>query len=359
MQTMKNLKGEITLKSNGENAKTAPVTIVANSGAAYYYPTLGPIVNDFNGMKVKKSIPLDWSHDERDSIGYINKFDTSTGELVCSGAITADDEQGALLIAKMRANVPYEASIEYWDEDTLFEFVEAGYSAMVNNREIPGPVLVAREWTLKAVAICKFGRDPDTSSSLQLSNELSEAKKESQTKKGFFLKMSNTRKGIKEMDTKETNEAGTVETVEVEKTPAVEVIEPAKEESKPDAEVTPETPEVAVEAKEPAEVAKEEVTAPVVTEVPATVEAVDPRAELKQFAASYGETKGVRYYLEGLTFEDAGKSHMKYMADYIAELEKKIKSYELAATSREAKAIPFTPEQSAKPTLAESLFKKK
>src|SRR4051812_8341772 len=84
-------KADLNIGNNGDGAKTAPVKVIARSGGAMEHPCWDlPVVHDFAGMQINKNrIPLDYEHCEE--IGYLNKFDTSNGELVCSGAIVPNE----------------------------------------------------------------------------------------------------------------------------------------------------------------------------------------------------------------------------------------------------------------------------
>lgn len=310
------LAAELKLTSNGDGAKTAKVTVVARSGDAIDHPYWGTFVHDFAGMSVKPKIPLDYNHDPDDSIGYLNKFDTSTGNLICSGVIVLvngaedgdEDDDVTALVAKMEAGIPYEASIEFDDEMTL-EYVPEGMSVNVNGRDIAGPVTVIRQWTLKAVAICKFGCDDNTSSELQLS------KNKSKPEKGFFVHMSKHNKRGKQMSSK--NES--VVTVEA---PAVVEAQPAEvapvagaevetKLSEPSAEAIP-----AVEADKPAEVLDPATPEPAKADpalaLSKTVEAVDPRAEFKLFVATFGD-KAADYYAKGMSLSQATEEFVKFL----------------------------------------------
>src|SRR5258707_14202728 len=107
------LPAQLKMTSNGDGAKTAKVTVVARTGDAVSSPYWGTFVHDFAGMTSKPKIPLDYNHDCDDSIGYLNKFDTSTGDLVCSGLIVLfngddDDDDADLfgLVSKMQPCMP-------------------------------------------------------------------------------------------------------------------------------------------------------------------------------------------------------------------------------------------------------------
>ena len=108
--------GEFALGDNGENAKSAPLTMTARSGKPIEHWYWGRVVHDLSGMSLKKSrVPVDYVHDDKEVIGYLNKFDSSSGDLVVSGALVPfkDNDRATEIIHKQKAGVPYEASINF------------------------------------------------------------------------------------------------------------------------------------------------------------------------------------------------------------------------------------------------------
>jgi hypothetical protein len=108
--------GEFALGDNGETAKTAPLSMVARSGKPIEHWFWGRVVHDLSGMKLHKSrLAVDYCHDDKEIIGYLNKFDSTSGDLVTSGALIPfkDSDRATEIIHKMKAGVPYEASINF------------------------------------------------------------------------------------------------------------------------------------------------------------------------------------------------------------------------------------------------------
>ena len=159
--------GEFELGDNGENAKTAPVRLVARSGKAIEHWFWGRIVHDLAGMHLHKSrVPIDYVHDSKEIVGYLNKFDATSGDLVTSGALVPfkDSDRATEIVHKMRAGVPYEASINFGGEGIKIEDVAEGMVAQVNGYQFEGPGIIVREWPLRGVAICPYGADANTES---------------------------------------------------------------------------------------------------------------------------------------------------------------------------------------------------
>ncbi len=159
--------GEFELGDNGENAKTAPVRLVARSGKAIEHWFWGRVVHDLAGMHLHKSrVPIDYVHDSKEIVGYLNKFDSTSGNLVTSGALVPfkDSDRATEIVHKMKAGVPYEASIFFGGDGIKIEDVPEGMVAKVNGYQFDGPGIIVREWPLRGVAICPYGADANTES---------------------------------------------------------------------------------------------------------------------------------------------------------------------------------------------------
>jgi hypothetical protein len=331
-QSQLRMRAELSVGDNGSGTVSAPVKITANSGDPVMIPNLGPVVWDFDSMSHKPRIPLDWCHDPEDSIGYLNKFDTSSGSLVCGGAIVptdCDDDQGAEIIAKAAGGVPYEASIESWG-GTL-ELIDTGETATVNGKTVSGPLFVLRDWTLAAVAVCKFGQDSNTETQLLIAA----SKNNSKRKKVLFramskdINMDNEIKAVPAVEAVETikPEVAKVETVEAEKVQLSEV--------KP-AEVAPVATVDATKAE--VEEVKEAVSVDTVTlsKTAPAVDAADTRSEFKQFLTKFGD-KAADYYAKGLSFSESLELHLKSQADEIESLKNRLSAVKTRGESEPVK----------------------
>jgi hypothetical protein len=174
--------GAFEFGDNGEDAKTAPIRLVARAGKPIEHWYFGKVVHDFDGMRHKNRIPVDYVHSEDEVIGYVNKFDASSGDLQLSGALVPfkDSDRATEIIYKNRLGVPYEASIDFRDS-MVMEELRAGQFAEVNGNRVDGPAVIIREWTLRGVAVCPYGADPNTSSQLSSAEKFTvSVKKEEQ-----------------------------------------------------------------------------------------------------------------------------------------------------------------------------------
>jgi hypothetical protein len=160
---------EFTLGDNGGDAKTAPLKMVARSGQPIEHWFWGRIVHDLKGMTMHKArLPVDYAHEAGEVIGYVNKFDITSGDLVASGALVpfAEGDRANEVIFKARNGVPYEASINFGGPGIKIEEVPEGAKSEVNGFQFEGPGLIVRSWPLRGIAVCPYGADHNTSTEL-------------------------------------------------------------------------------------------------------------------------------------------------------------------------------------------------
>ncbi|HEX8322484.1 MAG TPA: hypothetical protein VF595_01105 [Tepidisphaeraceae bacterium] len=312
---------DIETGDNGENARTVPIKLLARTSDPVYVDFLdGYMVHDFATMNSKSRVPLDYAHDQYQSIGYLNKIELKDNALTCSGALvpySANPRDPATeVIYKMRAGVPYEASIQTDLGD--LSYADDGSLVTLNGRTYDGfsPLFVMSNWNLMAVAVCKFGRDGATATELMSKGADSARPVEVKITKRETL-MSEENKAVEPA----------VETPVVE---APAVVDPVVEAPVVEAPVV-ETP-VAVEA-EPTE-KKEETPAPV-ADVPTLNSAVpavaDAASVAKQYLTQFGAELGMTYLASGLSIEDAKTQHLTHLSAQVADLTKRLAAVDRGA----------------------------
>lgn len=164
---------EFALDEGAGSAHGVPVTIKARGGDPIEHWYWGRVAHDLAGMQLHKPrLALDYMHDPNKLIGYLDEFDTAGGDLVVRGAILPEHSAVAAQILRLAsAGVPYEASIQF-DGPLRIEEVAEGKSANVNGRTIEGPATIFRRWTLRGVAICPHGADPNTKTNFSTGEEV-------------------------------------------------------------------------------------------------------------------------------------------------------------------------------------------
>ena len=338
---------DLQVRVNSDDSKTAPITLVARSGEAVCHWYWGNVVHDLGGMTVAKPrVPLDYCHDDDEVIGYANKFDTSTGDLVATGALIPyspdPDDKATEIIYKAQQGVPYEASI-FFDGPLVVEEVGENATTFVNGAQMSGPITVIRQWTLRGIAVCPYGNDPNTSAAMKFS-------------RGGDVPA--------QVISQEKHEMSATAEAEVkalhEETPAVEAEatndKPAevvgkKETTTVDAETAgtqTEDPIPAEEAPPPAEPAEEQ-PAPEAAPVEATA-----MSDGMKFLNAFGDQGGV-WFAQGKTFEEAQALHFAAVVtqrDRLAKENEELKM-KLTASRGEKSPLSFSPDplDQAKPPL--------
>lgn len=143
-----------------------PVTITARTKEPVDHPWWGRFVHDMAGFRPSKpTLPIDYCHNDSEVLGFLDKFDIATGDLVVSGALTpfTADDRASEIIHKQSKKVPYEASVYFDSTAMVLESVPEGMAVQVNGYQFDGPGIVARQWMLRGVAICPYGQDANTS----------------------------------------------------------------------------------------------------------------------------------------------------------------------------------------------------
>jgi len=321
--------GEFLLGDNGENAKSAPITIVARTGKPVEHWYWGRMVHDFGGMKLHKDrLPIDYCHNPDQIIGYLNNFETDSGDLIASGALTPwkDSDRATEIIFKSGQGVPYEASIDFTASTTIEEVAE-GKSVEVNGETFDGPGIVFRQWHLRGVAVCPYGADMYTESKMNEGDEVVVSVIYTQTHNGDS-EMTN--------DTVETEAPAEVVETESELTAEIEApAEVVEAETELTAEI--EAPAAIVEAESEtvqpeAELSSESVDADETVEPEANE---TPSAPGEQYMHAFGETDGAIYFAKGMSFDEAMAAHCDKLTARVTELESR-----LAARSERGLAAP-------------------
>lgn len=235
--------GEVSLRSNGEGAKTAPVSLLARTGDAIEHWFWGKVVHDLSGMKpVKSRLPIDWNHTD-EVIGVLSKFDTDTGDLVATGHLKANSartpDHAAIVMNDMQGEepLPYEASINFGGDGIVIEEIPQGVGVQVNGRQFTGPITVIREWPLRGVAITPYGADQNTQTSMNNESAVTVTVRHSQP----------------EVSMSDSNPAEVAQTEATVEAPKANETEPKAEETAP-AAVVDSTPAEAAVLAQPATV---------------------------------------------------------------------------------------------------------
>ena len=188
-----------------ENSKSAAITLTARTGEPISHWYWGRIVHDMAGMKSKPVVALDWCHDDNEIVGKVDRLDTSTGNLVCSGSIESLEvgDRADKIIKLSARDVPYEASIYFDPYETELEWLPGDMTAEVNGREVTGPLVIVRAWELRRIAICPSGADSGTDASCETDDE-NEASLKARSRVKFSLNWKDKGKPMSKTETTPT-----------------------------------------------------------------------------------------------------------------------------------------------------------
>jgi hypothetical protein len=303
------LSAELEFSEGAGDEGEIPIRVVARTAKPVEHPCWGRIVHDLAGMRVKPTIPLDYVHDAREVIGYLDSFERdNTRGLVCAGALVPFGEDRAAEVAhKGQRGVPYQASIYFGGPGVKIQEIGVGEKAEVNGYSLDGPAVIVRKWPLSGVAICPHGAD-----------------------RGTVVRFSDDQDGEVEFLLERRNGMAK----------AKEPVEPIEPEELATAE--PIAAEVALQAPP---IAQSAIPATLAAEIPAApaVPAAQPQAAIaapgQRFLDAFGEKGGV-WFAQGKTWEEA-------YALYLVDLKAQVAAKEQENAALKAKLAALTPGEPA------------
>jgi len=263
----------------GDKADSVAVHILARSPEPLDHWYWGLCVHDLDGMQThKEKLALDYVHDNEQILGYLDTFEHRDGGLWADGKLLLTSERAKQIYSDHQGGVPYEASIAFDLDGLVTEFVQRNATAIVNGREMAGPLLVFRQWNLRGVAICPHGYDKHTLTEFCAANP-------------------HLARFTPPEDAAEDPDAETGGAAE-DPPPAAEAEtdKPAPEPKIVDEE--PETPESEASAADP----------------PADP-AAQRAAEGAVFVAEFGDERGPKYFTRGLSLDQARAEYTRELAE--------------------------------------------
>ncbi len=141
------------------------ISLVGFSGKEFTHWWWGKCIFDRAGATVPfAKIPIDWSHDCYEGIGFLDTFGGDP-EFAASGFLLPTDapnDRAREIITKKEQGMPYQCSVMMGEQNFIEEFVSEGATAEVNGQTVAGPITIFRQYEIHSVAICLYGSDTNT-----------------------------------------------------------------------------------------------------------------------------------------------------------------------------------------------------
>ena len=133
----------------------------------------GRFVFEYASLNLPSRAPLDYCHDDSVIIGYAENFVATDDGVTADAILLSDDdspsERAREVAYSMRSGVPFECSALIDLDGAEAQVVDDGKEVVVNGRNLVGPFVIYRNATLRGVAICPHGADPQTSAQIAFS----------------------------------------------------------------------------------------------------------------------------------------------------------------------------------------------
>lgn len=161
-------------EGEGAEAKRPTFDMVAYTGvpmnASGFY---SPVIIELSGVKTANAqIPVLLDHDPSRIVGQGEaKVDTSA--IRVTGSVLGEDTDAQKVTALAKNGFKWQVSVGA--SVTRREFLEAGKKAVVNGREVSGPLMIARESMLHEVSFVAIGADQATSAAVAASHSQGKA----------------------------------------------------------------------------------------------------------------------------------------------------------------------------------------
>jgi len=154
---------QIEAAVEGEAPKPPTFAMVAYTGGAMRLAGWRfPVVVDLEGMAINsQSRPVRYQHDARAGVGHTTRIEIRNHQLHAQGIISRQTDAAREIIASGKSGFPWQASIGARPDSV--EFVAAGRTVTVNNRQFSGPLNIARKTTLGEISFVDLGGDEHTS----------------------------------------------------------------------------------------------------------------------------------------------------------------------------------------------------
>ena len=141
------------------------LNLKARSKEGIYHPCLdSKIYHDFSSMVYNDKIAIDSAHEIEVGYGYpkMTQWGLEIDAVIFENTANPQHESNRIIF-NLKNNIPQEASIDFSGE---FDLELSKENELVNGIKCEPLSYIVRNWTLRAVAICKEGQDSNTKTEL-------------------------------------------------------------------------------------------------------------------------------------------------------------------------------------------------
>lgn len=135
-----------------------------NGGALRLRGQYWPVIFDLATTKAAPAVPILYGHDPDIVLGHNDYVNVLASKVKNSGPMSGVHPKVDEVKGSAKNGFPWQVSLGV--ESTRLEFVEAGATVKVNGKTFTGPVLVARDNTIRETSILPMGADATTSATL-------------------------------------------------------------------------------------------------------------------------------------------------------------------------------------------------
>jgi len=161
----------VAAEGDGEENKRPTFSIEAyNGGALKVSGFFTPVIVDLNGLKAASRLPILMDHSPSQIVGQADNVTIDDKGVRLSGTVTGDDGPAAQVVVHAKNGFKWQASIGANIDRR--EFLASGKTEQVNGRNVTGPMIIARQATLREVSFVAVGADDTSSASVAATMEI-------------------------------------------------------------------------------------------------------------------------------------------------------------------------------------------
>lgn len=127
----------------------------------------GPVIVDLAGMESEDTMPIHRDHDESKPVGHSTAVANDGRQLACSGVFSVPCADTTEIVESSRNGFPWRPSIGV--KIVSYTTLSAGQTALINGRNVSGPVLWVKSSILKEVSFVTIPGDSAATASVHAS----------------------------------------------------------------------------------------------------------------------------------------------------------------------------------------------